>query len=481
MPSCLGIYTDRNIIKYAKMTSTNDKVSSQYSLDAYGLKFYDNIQTTVEEIVKELECESEPISLTLSNENYYVTQVFSSLKKKDMLDLVKAEYSQKKGGTSDAVSDYRLKLAKNNTDLEKTLAMLVISSKGELANIGTNYASYRIGSVSPLPVSIKNLFDNQGVDEECAVINIEDKTTITLFHRNEIQLLDSIPLGTSEIINKLAEKYNSTAKAYEACKRVSAYLEDSYDMDDETRDILDVIIPVLYDIRQRAEDILLPHIKDMKNLYISGTGAIINNIDLYFHEIFLEQECDVLKPFFISRDNSNIKDIIEVNSAIALALDGLGMVDSEVNFNSASQKAAGKANFKQTIKKLQIKERIEDAKNRVKDFWINLNSPFGAKRKRTKRRRISFDDGVVTSNQKVTESDQEIEMIPGFGKIDVAIRVVAIFSLTIFTVYAVSSHAIANRLAYKNNETLSEISIANASIEKAKEVELHNMLTLEIN
>ncbi len=62
-------------------------------------------------------------------------------------------------------------------------------------------------------------------------------------------------------------------------------------------------------------------------------GTVINNIDLYFKEYFPDSKVEILKPHFLSdRININIKDYIEVNPAIALALQGLGEGIKEINF-----------------------------------------------------------------------------------------------------------------------------------------------------
>ena len=62
-------------------------------------------------------------------------------------------------------------------------------------------------------------------------------------------------------------------------------------------------------------------------------GTVINNIDLYFKEYFKESKVEILKPFFLEdKMNINIKDYIEVNSAIALALQGLGLGIKNLNF-----------------------------------------------------------------------------------------------------------------------------------------------------
>ena len=56
-------------------------------------------------------------------------------------------------------------------------------------------------------------------------------------------------------------------------------------------------------------------------IYITGTMAIINNIDLYFEQYFGGTTCEILKPYFLSTmaTNSSVKDYVEVKSAIALA------------------------------------------------------------------------------------------------------------------------------------------------------------------
>ena len=73
--------------------------------------------------------------------------------------------------------------------------------------------------------------------------------------------------------------------------------------------------------------------KRIDNIYITGLGAVINNIDLYFKEYFGETKVEILKPFFLdSAINVNIKDYIEVNSAISLAMQGLGNGIKNLNF-----------------------------------------------------------------------------------------------------------------------------------------------------
>lgn len=477
MPSCLGIYTDRNMIKYAKVTSVIEKIGGQtLTLDAYGVKFYDNMQATIDEIIEEVGAgstsgitpsltvpgaNSNSIALALSNEEFYMTEVFSNLKKKDMIQLITSEYHEKMGENAipQAVLEMRTKLALNSGSMDKAIVISAMTSTGELANIRRNFEKYKVESISPLAISVKNLFENQGIDEESIVINIEDKTTITVFHSSEIQFVHSLSLGAQEIINKLAEKYNSSAKAYEALKKVSAYIEDSYDMDDESRDILDVVIPVLYDIRQQVDAIVTPYLKSAKAVYITGTGAIINNIDLYFSEVFLDTECKVLRPFFAARDAENMKEIIEVNSAIALALDGVGMSDKDLNFIAASKKAANLQGAKvvtDKIKAFDLKGRIKAGKEKAILFMKKLNAP-------KKKRNVAFDQGLLDD-----AGDGEV-VETAYGRIDAFLTRAAVFAGALLITYIITGSVINNKIMAKDGEINAEISKVNAAITKAND------------
>lgn len=469
MPSCLGIYIDKNIIKYAKVTS--DKATAGITLDAHGVKFYDNVQATVAEIAEEVDMRNGPISVALSNEEYYMTQVFSNLKKKDMMELILAEYSEKntKEGIPTSIMEMRFKLAQNIGVLDKNLALCVSTSKAELANINQNFSEFKIASIEPLPVSIKNLFANEAIDEESIVINIEDKTTITLFTKNEIQHLESFELGAEEIINQLAIKYNSTAKAYEACKSVSVYADDIENQDGEAREILDVIIPVLYDIRQRVEAIVEPYNKIIKKVYITGTAAIINNVDLYFQQIFAKPTCEVLIPFFIRKDNPKIKEIIEVNSALALALDGIGMASPEYEFSLAAKKVLGTKSLKDFAKKI----KLDKAKKVVTEKFNELKAKLPAFASKGKKKRgkvkIDFVEGSADIASIANDDESDEEKTRNFDALAGWLRRLAIMLGMVLAFYSVVAVYSANQIDKKNTDTLKQISLVNANVSAANQ------------
>ena len=66
MQSCLGIYIEKNLIKYAKVQKERDNIK----VEAFGTKFYENIEKAIEQIVAETNSTKLPISINVSNESY---------------------------------------------------------------------------------------------------------------------------------------------------------------------------------------------------------------------------------------------------------------------------------------------------------------------------------------------------------------------------------------------------------------------------
>ena len=49
MSTCLGLYIEENLIKYAKVS----KEREQIKVESFGMKFYDNLDQTIKQIVEE--------------------------------------------------------------------------------------------------------------------------------------------------------------------------------------------------------------------------------------------------------------------------------------------------------------------------------------------------------------------------------------------------------------------------------------------
>lgn len=403
MPNCLGIYAENNIIKYAKLNT--DKNGGSLRLASYGVRFSENTRATIEAIVKETNSFEDNIATNITNERYEMIPVFSKLNKKDTKGIVDSEFANRceTKGLVPSVLEMKYKIAKNTGDADKYNAICVYANRPELTNVFQNFTDYKLTSVSPLGVSINNVLPNKGLNDDIAIINIEDSTTITIIEKGEIADITSFPVGMKDVLPKLAEKYNSYPKAYEACKGVSAYIEDVYALEDSDREVLDLLIPMLYDLRSRVEKYILPHLSHINKIYLTGTGVIINNLDLYFNEVLQEKTCQILVPYFLQKDSNNLKDIVEVNTAIAIAFNGIGYNDKDMDFNSGSSATL--------IQGTAFVKKFNELKEKTVDF-LAANDFLGrkAKKERASKKKkidIEFNDEVVEQ----TAIDDEQPMV----------------------------------------------------------------------
>ena len=58
MASCLGLYIENNLIKYAKVSKNNDLLK----VESFGVKFYENLEDAIKQIVEETYSFKIPIS-----------------------------------------------------------------------------------------------------------------------------------------------------------------------------------------------------------------------------------------------------------------------------------------------------------------------------------------------------------------------------------------------------------------------------------
>ena len=175
-------------------------------------------------------------------------------------------------------------------------------------------------------------------EDNCAIVNIEDKTTITTIINKKVSNIDVFETGSTNFLTKINAKENSYSKAYEICKNTTIYTSEGQDLQLENGEThLEDIMPTLFEIVEGIKKTVDSSTEKISKIYITGTGALINNVDLYFQEYLLDTDCEILKPYFIDNTrNISIKDYIEVNSAISLAMMGLGEGIEGMNFKKST-------------------------------------------------------------------------------------------------------------------------------------------------
>ena len=333
MSSCLGLYIENNIIKYAKVSKDHDN----FKVESYGLKFFENINETVKQIINETYSYKTPISINLSDDKYTYASLFSLLNQKDLDKAVKTEFEYfcNQNKKNYIALEFKNILSPSLEDKDKVDCLYAYTEKSDIEEKLQILSGYRVNCIAPLPIAIANLSYNTNKKNK-VIVNIENKTTVTFIIDGRIHKIETIDVGMKDVLENIIMKENSYAKAYEICKNTTIYTMQGRNLQVEENEYMQDIMPVLYNVVQNVKNVINTSEIQIDEMYITGLASAINNIDLYFQENFLDEKCEILAPFFVEKSNIklNIRDYIEVNSAIALALQGLGVGHKEMNFKS---------------------------------------------------------------------------------------------------------------------------------------------------
>ena len=334
MASCLGLYINENLIKYAKVEKEKDNLK----VETYGVKFYEKLDSAIKQIIEETYSYKTPISMNLSEEDYQYFNMYAMINKKDFPKAIKTEfegYCSDKGYNPN-VFETRYALVENIEDKEKIKVINVSNNKIDINKKVQQLQGYKIAGIFPIGMSITNLnkFENK---ENALIVNIEDKTTITTVIEQKVYEVKTLDIGSQDFLLKINLKENSYPKSYEICKETTIYTSNGKDLGTQETGYLEDIMPTLYDIVGQVKKVINESIAKIDKVYITGTAALINNIDLYFEEYLENVKCELLKPDFLGKKQEiNIKDYIEVNSAISIALMGLDVGIKGINFKEGT-------------------------------------------------------------------------------------------------------------------------------------------------
>lgn len=171
------------------------------------------------------------------------------------------------------------------------------------------------------------------------------------------------------------------------------------------------------------------NMEKIDKVYLTGTLSLINNVDLYFQEYLPEANCEILKPYLIQETkNINIKDYIEVNSAISLALMGLQMGIGGMNFKVGN-----------------LNDKIPG--------WLKIETgPSAGKKENT-----------------ILNSFFKFDLNEKFTKTEKGLARVATFLVLMIVIYSGFSIALKNAMDSKMEEANKSISETNRQIGKANE------------
>lgn len=334
MPSCLGIYIQNNLIKYAKISKERENTK----VEAYGVKFYEtDIEKVIEQIVQETYSYQVPISVNINNENYTYANIFNLLKAQDLEKAINTEFEffcNNNNKNKNTIEFRKIKVP-NFEDRDKKRVIYTYVDQSRVVETIQLFDKYKIHNIYPLATIIQNT-NKIATQGNSVIINLEEKTEITTIQNGEIYKVDRLEKGMNEILKPIAERENSLKKAYDICKNTTVYTKSGQNLKIDGNEYLDEIITTIFEIIEQVKETINNNNVTIDNIYITGMGVVINNIDLLFQENFIDKKCEILIPYFVEKTNVkiNIKDYIEVNSAISLALQGLNNKEQDVNFNT---------------------------------------------------------------------------------------------------------------------------------------------------
>lgn len=425
MASCLGLYVESNIIKYAKVSKEQDKIK----IEAFGVKFYDDLEKTIDQIIEELYSYKTQISINLSEEIYNYFDMFAMLSHKDLSKAIKTEFEIycNDQGYNPNVFETRYVISKNTEDKDKLRVIHIAANKIELAKKTQVLAKYKLAHIVPVSMAIANLIETKP-KENYLIVNMEENTTVTkIFDENiyDIQVFDE---GSQEFLRKINIKENSLAKSYEICKNTTIYTLEGKDLQETEMGYLEDIMPTLYTIVGNIRKIINESEERINKIYLTGTATLINNIDLYFQEYLGEVECEILKPYFINPTKDiSIQDYMEVNAAVSLALSGLGQGIQGINF-----------------KKQTLTEKIPD--------WLKVEVNSGKDKK----------GKLATSGWFTNDLGEKLD------KTEISLLRTAVGLIILFIIYSCFAVLLRNQMTEKEKQAQESINHTNSQIQLAE-------------
>lgn len=372
MQECLGISITDKLIKYAKVK----KDSNIFSVSSYGVKFYNNIEETIQQIINETNSNNIPISTEVKNEKYYFFNIFSLTNRTYAEKAIKTEFESfcTENHLNVNLYDGRYIYSRNLDNEDQSRIVYIYDAKNDLEEKKSYFAKTRLTTLVPLPTSLPNLI-NAEKGKNSMIINLEEQTTVTTVINQAIHDVAILENGMKEAFEKINEKENSYSKTYDVCKNTTIYTMETEYSQAEQSEYLKYIVPTLYKISEEVQK-LKEKYKRIDNIYITGLGAVINNIDLYFKEYFKDSKVEILRPFFLDNSiNVNIKDYIEVNSAISLAMQGLGNGIKNLNFLTRDWKTEIKTLLTSDVGSLKKQKGSKQSKPKP-SFNFDLSGKF---------------------------------------------------------------------------------------------------------
>ena len=157
----------------------------------------------------------------------------------------------------------------NVEDKEKIKAIQIVVNKIELNRQKQPLEKYRLTRISPVGTAIASVAKLEK-KENVLIVNMEENTTITTVIDRQVYNVDTIDNGSQEVLAKINKVENSLSKAYSICKETTIYTSSVVEGTKE-QPYLQYIVPTLYQICQKVQQIVSESHAKISTVYLTGT------------------------------------------------------------------------------------------------------------------------------------------------------------------------------------------------------------------
>lgn len=370
MSSCLGLYINDNIVKYAKMTMDNNK---NITLENYGIRYVkESIKNVISNIIEETNSSKDLIAINSQKDIFVNYTMFDQgISKNFSSDVARMEFESwcEKNGKVPAKYLYVYKVADVANNENKFNAALNIIEKDTLDEYNT-VGDSKVTDMYPVQFLMNRLVPNE--ESNYLLVNMDDKLSISVVSENNIVDFKFYEFGMKDLIFKFSQTLGSYQRAYEACKQLNVYSDEETNNDKKLEEIAE---PILQEILKSVAVMVNKYRKNIDKVILAGQGTVFTNIDILFKE-FLSIKCDILKPDFLKNttDVRNLAEALEATQAMAIALETVSPKENNLNYIKTSNKIKNKFDklISREARANKIRKKNEQAKENILKAKLDL-------------------------------------------------------------------------------------------------------------
>jgi hypothetical protein len=357
MVSCLGIYVNENILRYAKLTKNNNNIE----INDHGIKFVRNdIKEMINNIINETNSKDIPVVLNGYNVEYAQFQIFKQIPTNAIYNATNIEFEEwcEKYGKGPTNYSYVYNIAENLTG-EYYKGNLAIVEKSYLDTFNLN----NVANIYPQEMLVNNVVPSD--EKDYVLVDLSEVLSVTTVIEGKVKNTNFYNVGMKQIFEKFTDILGSYQKSYEACKEFNVFSDETEG--NNKVQLEEIAEPILQEVLHNVAIEINKDKESIKKIILTGTGTLFTNLDTLFTE-YTGVRCEILKPTFVTdlAGVRNIAETLETLSAAILAYEYL--VPKSTNLGFLTKKKIGKGLIDKLFGK-KIKEGT------VKKEKTNINLP----------------------------------------------------------------------------------------------------------